>query len=90
MKIWTSNISHIDDYVTGKLIQEDRVLFEARLVLDPVLKFHVTLHKRIISVAKLYGRKKVKAEIEGISRRLFRDPSKKEFQRSVRKTFDNN
>ena len=90
MKTWISSMKHIDDYIAGRLSPEEHILFEARELLDPVLKFQVILHKKVISIARLYGRKKMKAEITVIGKKLFTDPSKGAFQQTVRQVFDKN
>ena len=87
MTTWINNMKSIDDYVTGKLGPEDNLLFEARLLLDPALKFQVALQRRIISIVRMYGRKTVKNEAQKIGQKLFSDQSKYDFHREVNKLF---
>ena len=89
MMTWINSMKNVDDYVTGKLSPDESLLFEARLLLDPALKFKVALHKKVISIVCAYGRKKVKNEVELIGQRLFSDQSRKDFHRAVNKAFDN-
>jgi hypothetical protein len=87
MMTWINNMKNIDDYVTRKLLPEERLLFEARLLLDPALKFQVSLQKKIISIIRMYGRKTVKNEVERISKKIFADQSKNDFHHEVNRLF---
>ena len=87
MMTWINSMKHIDDYVTGKLSPEESLLFEARLLLDPALKFQVAFQRKVISIVQMYGRKTVKSEVEKIGQKLFSDQSKNDFHRTVNRLF---
>jgi hypothetical protein len=87
MTTWINDMKNVDDYVTGKLSPEETLLFEARLLLDPALKFRVALQRKIISIARMYGRKTVKSEVENIGQKLFSDQSKTGFHHEVNRLF---
>ena len=76
MKISWNDTRHIERYLDNELSEEEKILFEAQLVLDPHFKLHVRLQKQIHALIKLYGRRKMKAEIGKIHHKLF---SKKYF-----------
>jgi len=82
-------MKNVDEYVTGKLRPEESLLFEARLLLDPALRFQVAVQRRIISIVRMYGRRKVKSDVERIGQKLFSDQSKNNFHRAVNQAFDN-
>lgn len=89
MRTLLNNIKHIDNYLSGNLSQEDLLVFEAKLVIDPSLRWQVSLQKKVMNVIKLYGRKKTRSEAVAIGHKLFQDPSKEDFRDSVRRAFEN-
>jgi hypothetical protein len=76
-------IEEIEKYLNGKLSTPSSLLFEARLLIDPVLKFKVECQRKLHSIIKLTGRRKIKSEAVSIHHRLFSDPAKEAFQHSV-------
>jgi hypothetical protein len=68
---------------------QERLVFEAHLITDATLRFHVFLQRRVYSVVKLYHRKKLKEEAERIHQRVFRDPQKRAYQHSITQLFKN-
>jgi hypothetical protein len=77
----------IDYYLLGKLSPASRLVFEARLLIDPVLKLRVEWQGRLYQIIKRSGRRQIKAETVRIHNRLFSDPAKQDFQRSVFQLF---
>lgn len=61
----------IERFIFGEMSAAERLLFEARLLLDPSLRMAVKDQQRVYRAVRLYGRRKLKLEIEGIHRRLF-------------------
>ena len=90
MKISWNDILPIERYLNDDLSQEDKILFEAQLVLDADLKLKVGVFKKIHTLIKLYGRKKMKREIEKIHNRLFHNPEHVVFQQRVLELFNDN
>lgn len=66
-----ADIATIERFIFGKMSTSERLLFEARLLLDSSLRMAVKEQQRVYRVARLYGRRKLKMEIEGIHHRLF-------------------
>jgi hypothetical protein len=83
----SNNTQRIEQYLNGKLTTEDALVFEANLLVDPLLRMNVFLQKRIYSLITLYGRKKIKAEIEQIENGLFQNPEKIIFQQHIHQLF---
>lgn len=90
MKISWNDTRHIERYLNNELSKEEKILFEAQLVLDPHLKLNVGLLKQIRSLVKLYGRKKMKVEIGKIHHKLFQNPEHVIFQQRIQQLFKDN
>ncbi len=90
MKISWHDTRHIERYLNNKLSQEEKILFEAQLALDPLFKLNVELLKKSYSLIKLYGRRKMKAEIGKIHYKLFHSPEHVIFQQRIQQLFKDN
>ena len=90
MKISWNDTRRIEQYLDNELSGEEKILFEAQLVLDPHFKLNVRLHKQIHSLIKLYGRRKMKAEIGKIHHKLFHNPEHIIFQQRIQQLFKDN
>lgn len=80
-------IKQIDRYLLGKMSTASRLVFEARLLIDPLLKLRVEGQRRLYTIIRLSGRRKLKAEVGLIHYQLFDDPGKRDFQREVFQLF---
>ena len=90
MKISWNDIRHIERYQDNELSKEEKILFEAQLVLDARFKLNVGLLTQIHSLIKLYGRRKMKAEIGKIHNKLFQNPEHVIFQQRIQQLFKDN
>ena len=90
MKISWNDTRRIQRYLDNELSGEEKILFEAQLVLDPHFKLHVRLQKQIHSLIRLYGRRKMKAEIGKIHHKLFQNPEHVIFQQRIQQLFNDN
>ena len=90
MKTSWNETWHIERYLNNQLPEEEKILFEAQLALDPLFKLNVGLLKQIHSLIKLYGRKKMKAEIGKIHHKLFQNPEHVVFQQRIQQLFKDN
>jgi hypothetical protein len=90
MKISLDDTRHIERYLNGELSKEEKILFEAQLILSHHFKLHVGLLKQIHSLIKLYGRKKMKVEIGKIHHKLFQNPEHVIFQQRIQQLFKAN
>ena len=90
MKISWNDTRRIERYLDNELPEEEKILYEAQLVLDPHFKLHVRLQKQIHSLIKLYGRRKMKAEIGKIHHKLFQNPEHIIFQQRIQQLFKDN
>ena len=77
----------IDRYLLDKLSPASRLLFEARLLIDPTLKLRVAWQQKLYSIIKRSGRRQMKSEVAHVHYQLFSDPAKRDFQLSVFQLF---
>lgn len=61
----------IEQYLSGNLNNEDKALFEARLLLEPQLAESLKWQQKTYAVTKQYGRQKLRDEIEQVSHHIF-------------------
>lgn len=90
MKISWNDARHIERYLDNRLSAEEKMLFEAQLVLDPRFKLNIGLQRQIRSLIKLYGRRKMKAQIGKIHHKLFHNPEHVIFQQRIQQLFKDN
>lgn len=87
MKTSQSDVKQIEDYLTGKMSPADRLVFKARLIINPLLRLNVVFQQKTYSLINAHGRKKRKADMEVIHTKLFSDPGKVVFQQKVLQLF---
>lgn len=87
MRTSLNEIRQIEDYLSGSPDRAERLVFEAKLLTDPVLREKVALQKQVYMLIRAYSRKQLKSELGRIHRRLFRDPEKASFRESVFQLF---
>lgn len=80
-------IKDIEKYLLEQLEPQSRVLFEARLLVDPILKIRVQWQRKIHSIVRRSGRRQLKMELERIHRELLVDPSRSQFQQKILQLF---
>jgi hypothetical protein len=83
----TCTTEQIEKYLFGKLSTSDRLLFEAKLIIDPRLRQQVRSQKRLYTIIRQSGRRELKREVEQIHQRLFSDPEKTNFGGLIYKLF---
>lgn len=77
----------IEHYILGKLPPADKLLFEAKLLLDGDLAEKTRLQQQLHEVVMLSGRKELRKELAAIDRKIFRDRKYSRFQRNMRSIF---
>ncbi|HEY5823211.1 MAG TPA: hypothetical protein VIT44_02525 [Cyclobacteriaceae bacterium] len=81
-----NNTVKTEKYLMGQLPAGDKLLFDAQLLIDPVLKLNTFVQKRIYSLVQLYGRKELKKEITATQAKIFNNPDFQERVHSIFKT----
>jgi hypothetical protein len=88
MRTSLNDIHEIDQFLSGELGSEDALVFEARLLTNPVLRVNTTIQQKIRLVVKVFHRKQLKQELRAIHADLFSNPEKSEFQKEVLRNFN--
>ena len=83
MKTSWPDTRHIDEYLHGHLPDTDAAVFEARLILDPALAKKVREQQAVYRYITLYGRKKLKAELETAFRHMQAEPGHRSFFQKI-------
>lgn len=78
-----SEIQEIEHYILNQLSAEDHLLMEAKLLLNKELSEKEFWQRQTYALAKLYGRKKLKAEIEAVHARLFTEKKFESFRQKI-------
>ncbi|WP_157499372.1 hypothetical protein [Flavobacterium beibuense] len=71
MKTSWNNTVMTDNYLNGECSGEAKVLFEARLLLEPDLKENLHWQKTTRAIVQQYGRQQLKAEVEQVAHHVF-------------------
>ncbi len=75
MKTSLTEIKQIDDHITGQLNDGDKLVFDARLILDPLLRFNIRMQQKLYALVKAYGRRSMRREVTSVQNQLFQDKS---------------
>ena len=89
MKTSWNEIQQVDNFLEGCMPPQERLIIEAKLILNPAFRASVHLQQQLHSLIKKYGRKKLKAETEFIHLKLFNNPDRKIFQDEIHQLFNN-
>ena len=88
MRTSLTDIQQTEKYLEGTLSPADRFVFETRLLASPMLRMNLLFQKKAYYLVRLYHRKKIKEKIESAGHKLFSDPDKLEFQKTVYRIFE--
>lgn len=83
MRTSLNNIRLTEKFLKGQMSPGESVLFQMRLMDDPVLKVNLAVQEKIYALIRLYHRKKLKEEIQSLEHKMFSDASKAGFQESI-------
>ncbi len=73
MKTSLNEIKMVDDHITGQLNGGEKLLFEARMIIDPVLRFNIHLQGKLYSLVKAYGRREIRNQVVSVEKKLFQN-----------------
>lgn len=88
MRTSLNDIKKAEQYLHTQLAPEEALLFEARLLTNPLLKLNLLFLKKVYSIVALYHRKKLKEEAEAVHQRLFNNPDKAAFRKEIYNLFN--
>ena len=78
----------IEEYLLGRKSPEESVLFQANLILRPELSDKLKWQERTFVLVQLYGRKKLKAELQEVEGLLFREVAFEGFRNKILRLFN--
>lgn len=76
MRTSLNEIKLIADYLDGNLNPDDRLVFEARLLLEPELSLNVSLQKQIYLGLEEYHHQRIKAALSNWHDEIMANPGK--------------
>jgi hypothetical protein len=82
-----NELQQLEYYLQGKLLPEEHLLMEARLLLDVELSDRLTWQQKTYSLLKTYGRKKLRTEIERVNNRMFSEEKFNSFRKKIQTIF---
>lgn len=83
MKTSLTKLQEIEGFVLQSADVPDRLVFEARMIVDPALKYEVTLQTDAYALIQHYGRHKLKVELEKVHQTLFTQPVHQHFRQKI-------
>ena len=87
MKTSLNELIQIENYLLSDLKEPDRILFEARIILQPDLKKSVFWQEKTYSLIQQYGRQQLRKEIELVHEKLFTAPEHLSFRQKIIQIF---
>jgi hypothetical protein len=73
MKTSLNEIKQIDDHITGQLSDGEKLVIDARMIIDPVLRFNINLQQKLYALIKAYSRRTMRSEVANVQDKLFQD-----------------
>ncbi|GAL85537.1 hypothetical protein MYP_2766 [Sporocytophaga myxococcoides] len=89
MRTSLNEIREIEEYLLKYSTPEFRLVFEARILLQPELQEKVNEQKQVYDLIRKYSRKQLKTEIETVHDKLFTASEHKTFRQRILNLFTN-
>jgi hypothetical protein len=90
MRTSLTRLSSIEEFLAGNISQENRIVFDANLLLDNQLAIDISSQAEAYKIIKLCSRQILKSELETLHGKLLANPENKSFWSSIRKIFQKN
>lgn len=87
MKTSWNELLLIEEYLLSDRKEVDRILLEARIILQPNLKDSVFWQEKTYSLIQQYGRQQLRKEIEQVHEKLFTAPEHYSFRQKIIQLF---
>lgn len=87
MRTSLNEIREIEEFLFGQLPPEDALVFEACLSLNPEIVEKTKLQKKVYTLIKMYGRKKLREEVKAVEFNLFHKPEHQSFRNKMLRIF---
>ncbi|HKG05430.1 MAG TPA: hypothetical protein VKB19_03175 [Pedobacter sp.] len=88
MKTSWNELRRIDDYFLNKLSAEDKLVFDAEVILQPGMAQDVRMQRKTYTLVHEYGRKQLRKEIEGVHDTLFNTKRYQSFRQKILNFFN--
>lgn len=76
-----------EDYLLGKLLPNEALLFDVQLLIDEELEANVKSQQKSYEIIRQYGRVQLKKELEAVQQKLFTDPKYTSFKQKIVQLF---
>lgn len=83
MRTSLNDIKLIEDHIEGRLDPGSHLLLKARAIIDPAFKSNMHLQKKIYELVRIYGRRKLRSDIEKVSKNLFEASRESAFKNKI-------
>jgi hypothetical protein len=90
MRTSLTRLNTIEDFLSGKLSVDERILLEANLLLDKEMATDMRCQDEAYKIIRFCSRQGLKSELEILHRKMLMDPKNKSFWNHVRKIFQKN
>lgn len=87
MKTSPNNTREIESFLKGDMPPQDKLLFRARLLIDPFLRIDTAVQKTTYTVVKAFGRRRTRRLLEKTFDDITRDPAKDHFMNEIKNLF---
>ncbi|QNL49312.1 hypothetical protein H8S90_21660 [Olivibacter sp. SDN3] len=83
MKTLFNHTEHLEAYILDKLSPEDRLIFDAQLLLDREVQDNLHWQKRSYGIVKAHGREQLRTQLKKIEQELFSKSVHKNFVQRI-------
>jgi hypothetical protein len=80
-------LQQTEQYLQGAMGAGDRLVFEARLLTNPILKMNMRFQQQAYKLLRLFHLKEVKREVAEVQQQLFTADEHAAFRREVQSLF---
>lgn len=88
MRTSLNDIKTIEAYLTDRLTISERLLFEARMLVNRELRKNVAWQREVCALVRRHHRTKIKAEFQRVHKRLFADAKNADVADEIRSIFN--
>ena len=81
-------IQQTENYIFGQMSLQEHEDFRIRLLINSHLQEEVDAQTEAYALIRVYGRKKLKAELNAVHEKLFARPEKKWFRELIKNIFN--
>lgn len=90
MRTSLARLRTIEEFVSDNITVENKILFEANLVIDNTLANDVKCQIEAYKMIRHYGRQSLKSELEMLHGKLIKEPKNRAFWEHIRGIFQKN